>query len=597
MTHTKVAAITILLLSSLTGAWPVQAGLLYFASSISQQDSTVLGEVWAGPSVVIRLRGHQLPDIKTRTQLVAERLTQQGLRGIPADDIRAARLDSSYVIMAGDVLLVTVDKVTADLADSRPSDLAEQWAENLRRVFASPYVCIDWDPGTVVPLRESRRIRYGGTYAGQLAATSEDPSAISIALDPNMPVLTINGLARGSTRIEIETEAISDSFPVRCLPWAGTITHPVAAQLTTPEAPDEIMQAAALNALLTNIKAKPGAVVDVGQLQRSFAGWQSAVQITGPGYLPRRETVNIGVDLISRPTASPQSVLVSNEPERVAEPGTLLREPLAGGESCRLLWHHVNDTASMPLTFAVRIVNTSDEPAKVFILGDEAGPSTDEIHSGHVAMYDFWRMVLGSVGYVATVPAASAWRVYECTTVPARIVSGICQMTNIGPEAVMIEVVAQSGASDMPLVAVNTDAEHLSILSEFRYDARQTAELSHQIGGAWSFLRIGKPSSDPDIVQLPGHYGVLYDITVKVDNTRQHTATFELVATAAGGASRGVYLIDGHLIDTGSMRPYEERLLWRGRVAAGASHSLSVQTIPQAGSNYPVMLVVRSFTR
>jgi len=557
----------------------------------------VIGEVRAGPLVAIRLRGPQLQDIEARSQLVAERLTQQGLRGISTDDIRTAKFDSSYVIMAGEVLLVTVDKVTADLADSRPQELAQQWAENLRRVFASPYVCIDWAPGTVVPLGESRHVRYGGTYASQLSASSEDPTVISITVDPDKQVLTINGLARGSTRIKIETEAISDSFSVRCLPWAGTITHPIAAQLTTPQAPDEIMQAAALNALLANINAEPEASVDVGQLRRSFAGWQSAVQITGPGYLPRRETVNIGVNLISRPTALPQSVLVSNEPERVTGPGTLLRERLAGGESCRLLWHHVNDTASVPLTFAVRVVNTGTQAAKVFILGDQAGPSTDEIHSGHVAMYDFWRMLLGSVGYVATVPPASAWQAYQCTTLPSRIVSGICQMTNLGPEALVIEVVAGSRASDMPLVAVDTNAKHLSKLSEFRYDVRQPAELFHQIGGAWSFLRIGMPSSDPDIVQLPGHYGVLYDITVQVDNAQQQPATFELAVVAAGGAGRGVYLIDGHLIDSGTMRPTQEKLLWRGPVAAGASRSLPVQTIPQAGSNYPVMLVVRSFTR
>ncbi len=77
-------------------------------------------------------------------------------------------------------------------------------------------------------------------------------------------------------------------------------------------------------------------------------------------------------------------------------------------------------------------------------------------------------------------------------------------MTNIGPEAVMIEVIAQSRASDPPLTAIDTSAEHLSTLSEFRYAPCQTAELHHQIGGAWSFLRIGKPSSDPDIVQRKG---------------------------------------------------------------------------------------------
>ena len=244
----------------------------------------------AGPLVVIRLRGTQLSDIEARTKLVTTRLVYQGAwhgqqgawHGISADDIRTARLYSSYVIMAGYDLLVTVDKVTADLAASRPSDLAEQWAQNLRRAFAPPYVCLPWAAGTVVPLGERRRVFYGGNYAGQLSATSEDPSVVSIALDLNMPVLAIHGLARGSTRIKIETETISESFSVRCLPWAGTITHPIAVQITTPQAPDEIMQAAALNALLVNINAEPEASVHMGQLQRSFAGWQSAVQRPSP---------------------------------------------------------------------------------------------------------------------------------------------------------------------------------------------------------------------------------------------------------------------------------------------------------------------------
>ena len=120
MTRTRIAFTVISLLICVAVAWPASAGLLYFTSSISQQDSMVIGEVRAGPVVIIRLRGHQLPSIEARTQLVVWRLAQQGLRGIPAEDIRTARLDSSYVIMAGDVLLVTVDEITAELADSRP---------------------------------------------------------------------------------------------------------------------------------------------------------------------------------------------------------------------------------------------------------------------------------------------------------------------------------------------------------------------------------------------------------------------------------------------------------------------------------------------
>jgi len=63
---------------------------------------------------------------------------------------------------------------------------------------------------------------------------------------------------------------------------------------------------------------------------------------------------------------------------------------------------------------------------------------------------------------------------------------------------------------------------------------------------------------------------------------------------AAGGATRGIYLIRDQLVETRVLRPSQEKVLYKQQVSAGASVSIPIKTIPQSGSNYPVTLVVRS---
>ncbi len=588
--------IIVLALIGLACCLSAGADLLCFTGTVSQRGEVAVGEVRAGGTALLRFRGADRSDVELRTRLVAQRLQQQALEGLTASAIRVAALKSAVVIMADGALLVMVDPVTANLAGTSRAALAEQWADNLRRVLAPPYLCLDLAGKLTVPLGELRQVRYGGSYSGELTANSDAPDLISVVVDRESRVVVISGMVRGAARITLSVDKISGSFPVECLPWAGTIQHPLIARLTVPVPPEAVMHQAALNAILTSVRAAPGAAVKVKGLSGQSSGWQAAVTIAGSGYLRREETVTVVPTLVSRPQCVPQCVLVSNEPEKVTQPGTLLRQILEAEATCRLLWHHVS-AAQMPLTFTVRVANLGDRPAAVYITGSQAGPGRDEIHTGHVAMYHFWRMMLGAIGYIATVPAGTAWEAYRCSASPSRIISGVAELTNLGSQPLLVEMLAGSTASPLPLVAINPEAAHLQKLSDFEYAAVRSAELVHEIGGAWSFLRIGDHTPHADTIQLAGDYGVMYDIAARVENRSPQQARFEIAVTASGGAARGVYLIDGQLVVTGPMRPLREKVLFRGRVAAGATKSIAIRTIPQSGSNYPVTLVLRSSIR
>jgi hypothetical protein len=69
--------------------------------------------------------------------------------------------------------------------------------------------------------------------------------------------------------------------------------------------------------------------------------------------------------------------------------------------------------------------------------------------------------------------------------------------------------------------------------------------------------------------------------------------TTDLVALAAGGPARGLFLIDGALVDVGYLRANEERAVTSFTVAPGSVRDVTIVTMPVAGSFYPVRLTAR----
>ena len=564
--------------------------LLRFTTVVRQQQDITVAEVIAGGEVLIRFRGTQAAQMDARARMVAQRLQQQALQGITGDQITVATEGASAQVQAGKNLLVAPDAQTARLSNTTVHSLAAQWATRLAAAFTPPYLVLDLDVPVSVPLGEARTVRYGGRFSETISVESAAPTIATISVDAASELITVEGKGRGNTQVMVTAGALGGQFEVICRPWAGRVNTLVEAHLTGRNPSAQTRRLAAINAILAGVTVAPGATASLSRLEDSDHLWTGRVALEGEGYFRREQQVAVQHRLVAAPNLPLDRVFVSNKPEKVTAAAVLMRENLPAGRSSRVLWHHVNRSTS-PLVFTLRLLNASSIPSRVHILGAGTGPGRDEMYLGHEAMHRFWQLLLSSTGHIADVPVGRIWNAFEYPTRPLQLVSGMAQLTNLGPGDLRVELAAQSKPAPLPLIFPQSPPDASLSLSGFEYAAQRQIAVSHTIGGPWTFVRIGK-HTDPD--QLPGDYGVMYDIQVTLTNGHDTAQRFEIVVQAAGGATRGLYLIDGELVATGVLRPYQEHIISEARLPAQATRTITMKTIPQSGANYPVTLTVRS---
>lgn len=565
-------------------------GLLRFTTVVRQSQGITIAEVVAGGEVLIRLRAAQGAQVAARAQTVAQRLHRQALQGVTGDAITVVGAGSRAQVRAGKSLLVAPDAQTARLSNTTVPSLAVQWAKRIATAFTPPYLVLDLHGELLVPVGERRSLRYGGHFSETVSAESGTSAVAAVSVDAANKMLIIEGKGKGNARVTVKAGALAGEFEVTCQPWAGQIKTFAEAHITGQNIPAHTKRQAAINAILAGATVAPGATASLPRLAGHDRLWKGLVVVEGEGYLRREQAVIVQHQLTPMPDVPPSGVLVSNKPEKVTAPAVLMRESLPAGHCRRVLWHHVN-RGEADLTFALRLVNATGARTRVHILGDRAGPGRDEMYLGHVAMHRFWQALLGSTGYIATVPAGTIWNVFEQRTRPSQLISGMAQLINLGEADLLVELAAKSRPARLPLTSRGSRPKENLALSGFEYEAFRQVSVTHTIGGPWTFVRVGKRSG-PD--QLPGDYGVLYDIKVDLSNTSDTPGPFEISLQAAGGANRGLYLINGQLVATRVLRPNQEKTLYKGKLPAQATRTITIKTIPQSGSNYPVTLIVRS---
>jgi len=131
-------------------------------------------------------------------------------------------------------------------------------------------------------------------------------------------------------------------------------------------------------------------------------------------------------------------------------------------------------------------------------------------------------------------------------------------------------------------------------LRPFRFEGVNELTATHVAGGPWTFVGVGKqPKSNSHGIVLHGNYGVLYRIRFLLANPKSERAYLELVVRSGGGATRGVFMLNGDILETPMLRATQEHMLTRWELPPRSEREVSVLTMPQSGSNYPVTLVVR----
>lgn len=582
---TRLAFCLSLLLTAVCLAPASAAQFLQFSAARQGQGSDVL----ANGKTIIRLR------TGGGAGQICSKLTNLALAGLTPGQVTVkAAKDSAQLIAAGTVL-ATVDAKMAAAAKSTPAGLVGNWAANLKSVLSAPYVVLECRATMPVPLGEKRSLKWGGTARTDLTFASLKPAVAALQLDNAKGILYVEGVGLGRGAVEATLDNQQVTIDVEVKAWAVRVQSPVVAEVTSPPLPADDVRRIVRNAALMGMTPAPGATVELGEPHRGGGAYTIQVKASGRDCFDVNTPVKVTLKTVAAPNRRAQEVLVSNAPERILEPATLLRENLVGLAPVRLLWHHVNSSPTA-LRFSVRVVNRGNKTAKIHVTEAATGPMNDEIYVGHTAMARFVGLMQQGEGYMLSVPAGAMLDLYDTRIPVGGIVSGLARVTPVEAENMMLEVLAENS---WPTTAYFAPVPERLLndppLTPYRFEAEKTVELEHEVGGAWTFYHVGKEySTNLQGQKLYGDYGVNYTLKCTFRNPSDKPARGEMHLRASGGVARCTFLLNGALVETGMLRGLNEQVLHKVDLAPGEERSVTLVTIPESGSNYPVTLTMMS---
>ncbi len=548
--------------------------------------------------VVLRLRGTPDEKLLQRARIIAQRLNGVATAGArPADVSVKSSRDTAQIIVAGHNVF-TVNAELAKKCENSPAGLAEAWAENLKRVTAQPYLTISPCRELVVPAGEARVVKWGGSIEKPDKAGITDATVATMQVQADDRTIAVWGLQPGTTKLVISVGDCQHIIRLICKKWAAVIPTRSQLQVSGAALRRDALLRAVENLVHSVARTEPNAELNIGELVSVKGGYEVRIAAWGDGYLPTTVMHRVEVQKVAPADRPADAVLVSNLPEKVTGPGTMLRESMVGGRAVRLLWHHIN-LAERPLRMSVVLYNLTEEPAALHFTGAAAGPSRDEIFAGHSAAARFLLDLFSGTGFMLYVPAKASVEVAAARLRPGELASGLVQLTPYGKPNIFIEVVFEESRSRSGFFAPVPDRLYdCQITSGFEFAAEREVQLQHVVGGSWGFYTLGKTPEVNSIGRhLAGSYGVLHRINAAVENVTERPAIVELAMRPRGGVARGTFWVDGKLVETPMLDNASEQVIYKSVVDAKSTQKVVVTTVPQSGSHYPVLLTLRSWQR
>ena len=541
-----------------------------------------------------------------RAGVAARRIESLMQEGQPASKIAARGSGQSASVFWGKQVIAHATRADAQAQNTTPLALAESWAKQMRQQLSLPPVRII-EKSLTIPVNENRRASVRGTSKGPFTVTLTPSTLGEVRTEADGSVVIL-GKTAGSGTLSVVAPDGSDSIAVTVGKYAGRLSEltPVA-QVTGSTVSDTVISEAVWRAARLGLQLEPGAdpQITLGVKPKALQSWETSqlvpvtIRITGQGYLPAQIKANVAVQRINLGYQDPEVLFYSNHPEQVKTPQPLYAAALTPNQSSRLLYHHQNGTGNR-LRVSIILVNTSDAPAPVHLIGGLAGPVQDTILVGYQAGARFLRDVTSNTGYVVNIPART--RIVLWTDVLGKMdtASGIVQMRQIGGEnGVLVRVLSEPVSVYRSISDVNPAAssDYMSRFSNHQYPTpvRKLVE-EYSAGGRWVFIRLGRHHlrDVDDQLNLYGNYGVTYDINLTLTNPTSDREEFQVVFNATAGISGIATLINGEFKGKSHVATHREEPLVKYVLNPGERRQVRLSTLPLAGSHYPATIIVRS---
>lgn len=440
---------------------------------------------------------------------------------------------------------------------------------------------------------------------GQLTLSVSNPAVATASVDQTTQIVTVFGKAPGSAVVTVTDQRnVSAQLPVRVAYNAGTFADGTSIRLTgDPASPDFVKQeaTAAASALVT---LRPGAQAIVTSdlvhftqplEQDNNAVVDVPVLLQGDQYFTVSGTTHVRVENVAAPTILPDSLMVSDFPERLTANGILFASDLKWAQPSRFLYFHFNPPGEPARRLVLRAENRAAEPALLQFIYGQGGPAPNEMEAGHDATKRFLERQVQNEGRIISIPANGTLELAQQDLPPNAVVCGMLQLRVLDGGTVHLTLFAQNATSspDEPLTGTDLlqSTEHhargLYKIPEFHYSRTWSVDSDY----------LELPIGDiplPNVMQgqaLSGDYGVKQSFVVKVQNPTSRPQAIAIYENPRGGRATGTFVIDGVLIQSHGVPAFSRYKLRQYVVPARGFVRVVIVTIPESGSSYPLRLV------
>ncbi len=493
--------------------------------------------------------------------------------------------------------------------------MAMGFASKLKHAVAQPAVRMPVS-GMVVPLGSSRTVSVSGygVSDSEISVLQSDISPVlESKFDRASKKLTINGLSAGDTTVVVSGPEGEDRMAIKVRPWAGHVGYGGTVGVMGSVVSASLIKRAVTSAIYRHSIRQPQAVLNVKYLtpmnRTLHEGHKMTITvkvgITAPDALPVNYTAAVPVYNLSVLSAQETVLRVSNNPETVKKAGRLFEGTVLPGRSTRLLYHHVNETGRMAW-MRIELSNPSDQPRSLQLIGATPAARIDPLQLGAVAGKEFLSRLFGQQGMVITIKPRSKMNLFT-QRVPNKLSSsGVIQIT-MGRDmdaacGLRVSLDGQPPVDSATELLAASLPQDISAIDGMIYEKDSIYETSHksikasyEVGKAWQFIRIGEHAVvDKQGNKLFGNYGVVYSVDIDMYNPSDVIKKVRVALEPSGGLADAAFAIGGDMVQLGLLQPNRDYTVRILVLQPGQRKQIRIHTMPLAGSNYPVTLVVGS---
>jgi hypothetical protein len=422
----------------------------------------------------------------------------------------------------------------------------------------------------MVPVGQTQLLHVSSVY-GQLNVSVLNPAIVDAAVDQTAQTITLTGKAPGATAIGLTDQRNMPAIvvPVRVAYNAGTIADTASIRITGDPASSQFVKEQAVAAAVKLAQARAGAQIvatpDQVQFSQPLAQDNVAqvdvpVLIQGEQYFSVDGVTHVRVENMAAPKITPDSLTVSDYPERLTENGVLFASDLKRTAPTRFLYFHYNPPGEPDRRIVLRAQNLSPEPAVVQFITGAGGPDPNEMLAGHVATYTFLKRLVQNEGQVIVIPGNGTINLVEQPLPAKNVVCSLLQLRVLNGSTVHLTLFAQNASSSPDEALSSTEllaGDHPHARGEYRIPEFHYSTLWNTTD-QYLELQLGHIPL-PNLMQgeaLAGDYGVLQSFVIKVQNPTDQPQPIAIYENPRGGRATGTYLIDGVLIQSHQTPPF-----------------------------------------